>query len=72
MNSSRSVATMIAIALMLAPASIGTFIGGYSDSIVLANGKPAYPPCAFAPKGKICYGGHGLVSGGGRGGWRRR
>lgn len=72
MNSPGSIAAMIAIALIWAPAPIETIIGGPSDSILLAAGKPTYPPCGFASKGRICFDGHGLLSGGGRRGWQRR
>lgn len=72
MNSSRSFAAVIAIALMLAPASVEISGEGPSANVVLAGNKPTYPPCAFAAKGKTCFDGHGLVSGRGRGGWQRR
>lgn len=72
MNSSGSFAAMIAIALMLAPASVEISGEGPSAYVVLAGNKPAYPACAFAAKGKTCFDGHGLVSGDGRRDWRRR
>ena len=71
MNSYRSIAAMFAIALMLAPVAFVTRTSGPAAAVELASNKPAYPPCAFAAKGRTCLGGHGLVSGGGRGHPRR-
>jgi hypothetical protein len=68
MTSFARVAAMIAIALMLAPASIG-ISGPAGTGAELAGNKPAYPACGFAKRGRICWSGQGLVSGGGH---RRR
>ena len=61
---------LVAAALMLAPRSseVGTAPAGASGAGVelVRGGKPAYPPCAWAKPGHLCYDGGGLSNAPGR------